>query len=335
MAASAGKFLTRKGLMEKERAMSTAKNTKDSKFGTALLKNNFHQNRLLVTTLGRLDNQLRRQQMHIDQQKKRFLNRKLPEPSIIVERPASPEKFTYDVDSDDSDDYYYGGTPSYMKPLKRRVKTPSNLPTIDAFVLKTKKKANLWEEAMDKNERPQFQSTVLPSPPLTQEERNELHAGWLYHRPVSKGGIRTPTPPPSGKSQREIKSAIKMAEPTGRRNSDDGSDISMTFVTQLSNFRYNTDNLGGRPMTKSVKFSSDVDVIREVTSRMSNKASITQHTSHSDADVTSRASPACPGTTTPRRDSKKTRNELTLLRELTRESPRQTVSAGSRNSLVT
>ena len=42
----------------------------------------------------------------------------------------------------------YSSRPRYMHQLKSRVRTPSNLVTIDAFAVKTRQKVNIWEESL-------------------------------------------------------------------------------------------------------------------------------------------------------------------------------------------
>ena len=66
--------------------------------------------------------------------------------------------------------------------LRSRCRTPSTLTTIDAFTLKTRKKRNVWEEALDEKEPPRFKSTVCPSARLTRQEMAALRLGWDTHK---------------------------------------------------------------------------------------------------------------------------------------------------------
>lgn len=130
---------SRRIMLDKAKAISTAKNPKDSHLGQALLRNNVFHSRVLGGELGKISEQSRRQQMHLDQQRKLFLkNHSLPEPSILVERPPSPEILRRALCPeyyDDDDAYYFDATmpPHYMKPLRSRNNIPSTLVTMDVF----------------------------------------------------------------------------------------------------------------------------------------------------------------------------------------------------------
>ena len=140
------KMTSRKAILERQRAISAARNIKDSSFGKCVLRTNSVYDRLLTTTKTCLDHELKRKQMHGDQERKQFLNKLLlttNPPSLIVERPPSPDvcrPSMYGGDWPEAPDYEMN-EPRYMRPLKSRTRTPSNLPTIDAFKVRELK---LW-----------------------------------------------------------------------------------------------------------------------------------------------------------------------------------------------
>lgn len=91
--------------------------------------------------------------MHLEQQRKLFLkNHELPEPTILVDRPPSPEMMRHALFPElyDDDAYYFDPSlpPHYMKPLNSQTKGPSTLHTMDMYKVKTKKKVNVWEEVL-------------------------------------------------------------------------------------------------------------------------------------------------------------------------------------------
>ena len=72
---------------------------------------------------------------------------------------------------------------NFLSFSRTRCKTPSTLTTIDAFTLKTRKKRNVWEEAMDEKDPPTFACTVRPAARLTRREKAALAMGWDAHKP--------------------------------------------------------------------------------------------------------------------------------------------------------
>ena len=117
--------------------------------------------------------------MHLDQQKKRFLQqRHIPEPTMLVERPPSPGAFETETLNTDSSDGR--STPHYMRPLKSRAKSASFVPTIDMFSVVKKKKVNLWEAAQLEKQAPNFHRRVLPSYPLSTDELRQLQKDYAH-----------------------------------------------------------------------------------------------------------------------------------------------------------
>ncbi|CAH1797079.1 unnamed protein product [Owenia fusiformis] len=213
---------TRRDFILREKAMQTAKSTKDSGYGRCLLRTNVQEQRMLRTQLRVMDKEMHRKQMHINQQKKQFMQlrkKQHHEPTLIVERPPSPDQYHYGYEDDWDEDQYYTTYPShnfkgpgYMQPLKTRAKTPVDFPTIDAFSVQVKKKKNVWEEALDETTTPSFRKTGICSPPLTEEERVDLYRGWLLHKPESRQKAKQQTRTPMYNTQFDVKSAIKLIE---------------------------------------------------------------------------------------------------------------------------
>lgn len=259
---------SRKGLIERRQAMDTAKNMMTSKVGVCVLSTNTHEDRLLDKQYAKIDKELKRKQMHLDQMKKQFLQTQTLytfEPTIIVERPPSPEAWMH-YESLMEETPSYKADKGYMKPLKSKIKAPSNLPTIDAFTVRSKKKVNLWEEALTDLEHTRFRSTVPPSAKLTEEERFDLQRGWQFHRPQSR----------LQDMQKEAEEAAKMqknkSNPYTNRNKKKGKkrdleallkanaeseDQSSIFVTQMNtDKKVNADGANA----KTVSFSKDVKI---------------------------------------------------------------------------
>ncbi|ELT91448.1 hypothetical protein CAPTEDRAFT_190371 [Capitella teleta] len=184
--------LNRRRQMDKDRALGTATNPSSSKFGSALLSST-QDGRALNNEVSKLERQLKRTQLHIEHEQKRFLQKQqqLPEPTLIVVRPPSPlltKKFLYWNKTSDAPYTHAPDEPSYMNSIRSKVRAPLAQPTIDAFSVKVRKKKNIWEEAL--NEDAHFTSAVQPCWPLTSVEEAELRAGWQLHaRPTTAPGV--------------------------------------------------------------------------------------------------------------------------------------------------
>ena len=215
--------------VEKAFALHLAKNSKDSRFGIALLEENSKELRLLDRQLQRLEKERTRVVLHSKQVRNMFLHERssLSEPLLIVERSPSPDVLRRVlVIKQDLDD----GVPGYRKPLKTKTRAPSTLTTIDAFAVQNRKKTNVWEDAMKESAEPRFQSAVIPSFPLTHPEMVQLQRGRRVHRPRSF---------PSKKVRRSQGQGHTSLTPGVPHNLDDMDtarhqvDNSGTFITQL------------------------------------------------------------------------------------------------------
>ena len=242
------KFSSRRHIIDKERAIGTAKNPKDSHYGRTLLRNNVFEGRLLSSEMGKLGNEARRNQMHLDQQKKLFLkkNLSLPDPMILVERPPSPDvlkKASFPEEFTD-DEYYFNKSapPHYAKPRSLDIKAPSTHVIMDMFKVTKKKKVNIWEEVMIEKEQPHFESAVRPARKLSELETQEIEKAWNAHRRQIES-IKIPPPP---RTRTESALCIKPMEEFYTRSAPpsqyrqrsaklkDGVKVrSVTFITEL------------------------------------------------------------------------------------------------------
>lgn len=191
-----GRDKTRGAELDKQRAVMTARNPKDSKWGECLINVNTKQDPILASRLGRITTEMRRMEFKLQQVKQHFVKTSSclnHEPLILVERPASPAvRRRAKLIEAYGEDPNTLTLPGYMRPLRSRCRTPSTLTTIDAFTLQTKKKRNVWEEAMDEKEPPVFRSTVRPAARLTRREAAQLQMGWSAHKPRLEGKERDP-----------------------------------------------------------------------------------------------------------------------------------------------
>ncbi|XP_076470271.1 uncharacterized protein LOC143300461 isoform X2 [Babylonia areolata] len=207
-----GRERSRGSELDIQRAVLAARNPKESKFGECLINVHTKQDPILKLRLGKISTEMKRMEFKMQQVKQHFVKTSSclnHEPLLLVERPPSPQvrrrAQVMEVCGEDPQDLI---KPGYMRPLRSRCRTPSTLTTIDAFTLKTRKKRNVWEEAMDDKEPPQFRSTVRPSAKLTRHERAALQIGWDAHKPrvdvtaKDKNKAESPRPP------REVTAAV-------------------------------------------------------------------------------------------------------------------------------
>lgn len=171
-----------------------------------------------------MEKQIKKQSVHLNQEKNTFLTKKQqePEPILLIEHPRTPS---------------IRKRPHYMKPTERQ-KTPSNLRTIDMVVRKTSRKANVWQSGEIKFE-------TLSTAVLTNKEKEKLEENY---RPRF---IPTPSRPASKAtsiSTDSLPSNIKrLLKSTGRVPS-------ATFITEIEDI----EDIPQRPKTpKSVKFRTE------------------------------------------------------------------------------
>lgn len=128
--------------------------------------------------------------------------------------------------------------PGYMRPLRTGRRTPSSLITIEAFTLETKKKRNIWEEALTEKEEPRFKSSTMPAIRLSEQEVVQLQLGHMLHKPTKESITRKRLqasqrslsdrvqPKPGACKLPEVKESSLPAEA-------EQDNVSSVFITQL------------------------------------------------------------------------------------------------------
>lgn len=186
---------TRKEAMERQRAIDTARNVLSSRTGLVVMGENKFPERTLQLLIRRIEGEAKKQQTRIENDKKLFKKDRLIynfEPTIVVERQPPPLQPLLPPSGDggggDGSGYPADEPPGYMRPRRnaRGAGTPSNLPSIDAFTVRAKKKVNLWEGRTHDESYVTFRSILMSSPPLSHLEKMDLEKGWKIHRPASR-----------------------------------------------------------------------------------------------------------------------------------------------------
>lgn len=238
-----GTITSRRALIERERAMETARNPGVSKFGDCLVSINLKDDRVLTSNLRKINSEIRRMQLQINHKMKYFVKNSTVlnhDPLILVERPPSPEVVKrpqimshYDGEEDVPGDE---NKPGYMRQIRSKARTPSTLTTIDAFTVKQRKKKNVWEGVADEKSGPEFQSTVRPYVKLTSREKSDLQKGYEFHKPKLENSghsdseeINTSKHPTSKKKVKEIS--------TDESDDSDFENEVTPFITQMAKVR--------------------------------------------------------------------------------------------------
>lgn len=241
-----GMLTSRRAMMEREKAMDAARNPGVSKFGDCLVSMNSKTDKIYVSNIRKINSEIKRMQLQINQKMKHFVKNSAVlnhDPLILVERPPSPDVVKrkqvmtqYDeldergyppVDEDDEH------RPSYMRKLRSKARTPSTLTTIDAFTVKSRKKKNVWEGAVDEKAPPQFQSTVRPFAKLTRREISDLQKGLEFHKPKLENSGLADT---DDRSSRKTLSPKKNT-PVEESDESDFEDTFTPFITQMAELK--------------------------------------------------------------------------------------------------
>ena len=237
---------TRRALYERKKATDAARNPGVSRFGESLVTVNSKTDEMLTRRLKQISSEIRRMELQLNQKKKLFLkNNGLlnHDPIILVERPASPiiiKRAHTLLNNDPYDEALFGEAhkPSYMKQLRSKTRTPSTLTTIDSFIVKARKKKNVWEEAMDEKTAKQFTGTVRPYARLSRRETTELQLGYQMHKPkfvVDSGAV-------SDGDNEELK-LIRLRTDDVKADASDSDDEGSVvdeltpFITQMASVR--------------------------------------------------------------------------------------------------
>ena len=234
-----GTITSRRALMEREKAMDAARNPGVSKFGDCLVNINSKSDRVLNTSIRKINSEIRRMEIRINQKMKHFVKNSTVlnhDPMILVERPPSPDivkraKTLAEYDGSSEFPVEDPNKPNYMQQLRSKTRTPSTLTTIDAFVVKNSKKKNVWEGAVTEKEPPQFLSTVRPYAKLTRREISDLQKGYEFHKP------RLENEAVVSDNEREKKSAKRPAKQSGESGESDLDEEISPFITQMADVR--------------------------------------------------------------------------------------------------
>ncbi|XP_074653551.1 uncharacterized protein LOC141907712 [Tubulanus polymorphus] len=252
--------------IEREQALNRAKHPIESRLGGYILRQSGSEDKLLLDRLNRIDKYYKRSQVHNENQRKLFLSQQEQyrlHPSLIVERSPSADARRGGYAGENS------RVPHYMAQLASKTKQPSMLPTIDAFVVQSNRKKNIWE--FDKNDQDavKFRSVVPPSGPLRKDEKKILHRGLTMHETKvinsapQYGRARVQ---PFKQLPRDIRSAICRVEPINYRDdfdskeelTSDDNNGTTTAATESPVFITQGHGVAKKQRRKSVKFANDV-----------------------------------------------------------------------------
>ncbi|XP_012941711.1 uncharacterized protein LOC101861306 [Aplysia californica] len=214
---------------DKAKAVSEARAPQHSRMGEHLIHINSKGGTTRGGEMSRLSHEQKRTEQQLHQVKRNFLQQSQclnREPLIVVERPASAKvKSRATVIKKRGIDPDVISMPSYMRPLKCHSRTPSTLTTIEAFTVETRRKKNMWEEAMEDKEDLKFKCTARPSARLTPHEIQQLKVGYTLHKPTQESIAESKLA--SEKTTRQ-KSARRPKSSPG-----DARSTSPVFITEL------------------------------------------------------------------------------------------------------
>ena len=274
---------SRRALFERKKAEDAARNPGFSRFGDCLVSVNAKTDEVLSKNLKQINSEIRRMELQTSQKRKLFLRNSgvlNHDPLILVERPASPvliRRAQTLLNNDPYDEELFGeaNKPGYMKQLRSKTRTPSTLTTIDAFTVKSKKKRNVWEEAMDEKTAPQFTGTVRPYARLTQKEVTELQMGYELHKPRF---IQEAAPVSDGEGEDNMKALQLRKKPKATVETPDtdseGSDFDeiTPFITQMASVRKTKGGLKKENTEKTSEESADAVFKKNISPTLETKS---------------------------------------------------------------
>lgn len=240
-----GTITSRRSLMEREKAMETARNPGISKFGDCLVSMNMKNDKVLTSNIRKINSEIRRMQLQVNHKMKYFVKNSTVlnhDPIILVQRPPSPEvvKRAYTMMTADIENGYPvledEDKPGYMRRLRSKARTPSTLTTIDAFTIKQRKKKNVWEGAVEEKSGPEFKSTVRPYAKLTNREKSDLKKGYEFHKPKIEVSGQTDVGDSANTDKTRPKTKTKSIT-EGQDVDSDFEDEITPFVTQMASVR--------------------------------------------------------------------------------------------------
>ena len=188
-----GKVTARQAILDRERAVATARNPALSKYGSSLMAIGLKRNQNWSKQSEHLDYQMKRIDLEMRQKKKYFVKncRVLNyDPIILVERTSSmvEDKSLSNYQNNDGNGDITNYENGKLSQDMMQLCSTSTLPTVqqtttDAFTIQSKKKKNVWEECHEDLESIQFKSMVHPFKRLTTREQHSLQKGWSFHKP--------------------------------------------------------------------------------------------------------------------------------------------------------
>jgi len=187
-----GKVTARQAILDRERAVATARNPALSKYGNTLMSIGLRRNQNLSKQSDHLDYQMKRIDLEMRQKKKYFVKncRVLNyDPIMLVERPSSmvEDKTLSNYHNNDGNGDVANFENRKLSQDMMQLGSTSTLPTLqtttDAFTIQSKKKKNVWEDCQEDLESIQFKSMVHPFKRLTTQEQHSLQRGWSFHNP--------------------------------------------------------------------------------------------------------------------------------------------------------
>lgn len=262
---------SRRGMMERAKAMEGARNPGVSKFGDCLVSINSKSDKMLSSNIKKINSEIRRMELQMNQKIKHFVKTSGVlnyDPIILVNRPPSPEVVKraatmthYGAGNDYPEPEDEAQKPGYMKQIRSKARTPSTLTTIDAFVVKSRKKKNVWDGVLEDKEPKEFLSTVRPYAKLTNREKTDLQKGYEFHKPKLDNENHIAETDDSRKIK---KSGTKKGKAKTTDNADDSDSDEMTpFITQMASVRKKKDGIRKEKTLAEIKVVSPILAITE------------------------------------------------------------------------
>lgn len=183
-----GKVSEQQAVKEREKAVKAARYPAFSKYGNSLMAMSLRKNQALTRKLAYLDLQMKQTEIETNCKKRFFLKTCQVlnhDPIIVVERSPSHVVLNKLNSYNNGDDVGKGCLPNYMTQLDFKIKIPSMFTTTEAFIVRSKKKRNIWDETKEQvvKESKTFRSTLRPTARLSRKEQISLQTGFSFHKP--------------------------------------------------------------------------------------------------------------------------------------------------------
>ena len=166
--------------MERNKALSHARNPGLSKYGQCLVRVNTRLNNQLKTNLAKINADFKRMDMQTKRKKNFFIKTSgllNHEPILLVQRPKS------EPIADTTPTKIGNRELGFMKPRSSNIVRPSSHKTIDIYTVQPTKKKNLWEN-LSEDKAVKFTSLVRPCAKLSQTEIENLRDEYSATKPA-------------------------------------------------------------------------------------------------------------------------------------------------------